>query len=64
MKRILAFETAEEVHQYQSTTDKYMKKLEDYQRILTVQFQLNTLPKGVIWTSTELATTFYKAIRR
>ncbi|MCP3031624.1 hypothetical protein LF817_09700 [Halobacillus sp. A1] len=59
MKQIYAFETKEEYGRYQEVIERFNKKLENYQRLLEDNYPLTTLPKGVVWTSEELATTLF-----
>lgn len=62
MKSILAFETSEEAVKYENITKDLMAKLKSYQQILEQDFELTTFPKGVLWTTEELATTTFSTI--
>ena len=62
MKSILAFETSEEAVKYENITKELMAKLKSYQQILEQNFELTTIPKGVLWTKGELATTTFSTI--
>lgn len=62
VKSILAFESAEEAVKYESFTKELMRKLIDYQTVLERNFELTTIPKGVLWTTKELATTTFSSI--
>ncbi|MDT0739587.1 hypothetical protein [Staphylococcus chromogenes] len=59
MKQIYAFETKEEYEKYQSTIERFNKVLDEYQHILKRDYDLVDLPKGILWTSEELATTVF-----
>lgn len=62
MKQIFAFENKGEYEKYQDITSKFIKKLNEYQEILETDFELKDLPKGVLWTTEELATTVFSNI--
>lgn len=62
MKSILAFETSEEAVKYEMITKELMEKLVDYQSFLEQNFELMTIPKGVLWTTGELATNTFSSI--
>lgn len=62
MKQIFAFETAEETRRYQEVTNRLMEKMRPYQRFLEQHFALNEPPKAILWTSQELATTFFSEV--
>ncbi|GAQ18153.1 elongation factor Tu [Oceanobacillus picturae] len=59
MKHIYAFEKKEEYEKYQSIIDRFSKKLVKFQSVLEKDFALRDLPKGIVWTSEELATTTF-----
>lgn len=62
VKQIYAFETKEEYEKYQSTIERFNKVLDEYQHILKRDYDLVDLPKGILWTSEELATTVFSEI--
>jgi len=62
MKSLLAFETSEEAVKYEHITKELMTKLMEYQLVLEQNFELTTIPKGVLWTTRELATTTFSTI--
>lgn len=62
MKRILAFEKIEDYTRFESVIESLSKKLVDYQHILEEKYALSTLPKGIIWTTEELATTVLSTV--
>ena len=62
MKQIYAFEREEEFVKYRDVTHRFGEKLSEYQAILEQQYDLTELPKGILWTSEELATTVFSNI--
>ncbi|MEK3997057.1 hypothetical protein MKY29_20310 [Psychrobacillus sp. FSL K6-2365] len=62
MKSILAFEAPEEAAKYDIITKELMAKLKGYQHVLEEHYQLTAIPKGVLWTTGELATTTFSSI--
>lgn len=62
MKQIFAFETKEEYEKYQELIGKFTKKLNEYQLILEKHFELKDKPKGIVWTSEELATNVFSDV--
>ncbi|GGF24161.1 hypothetical protein GCM10010954_23820 [Halobacillus andaensis] len=59
MKQIYAFETKEEYGKYRDVIERFSGKLEEYQHILEDKYSLTNLPKGVVWTSEDIATTVF-----
>jgi len=59
MKSIVAFESSMEAAVFEPMIQRLMERLHVYKRFLEQEFQLSTLPNGVIWTSNELATTTF-----
>lgn len=55
MKHIYAFETKREYEKYEELITTFEQNLKEYQLILEKDFELNDLPKGIVWTSQELA---------
>src|SRR5699024_4228439 len=62
MKHIYAFERKEEYEEYQDIIQQFSKKLNEYQIILENEYALTDFPKGVVWTTEELATTVFSEI--
>lgn len=62
MVSILAFESSEEAVKYENITKELMAKLKGYQSVLERHFELTTIPKGVLWTTGELATNIFSSI--
>ncbi|MDL4840220.1 hypothetical protein [Aquibacillus rhizosphaerae] len=62
MKQIFAFEAKEDYEKYQDLIDRFNKKLKDYQAELEKNYALKDLPKSIIWTSEELATTVFSEL--
>lgn len=59
MKQVFAFENEKAFHELQEIGDRLFKRLESYKEVLKQDFALSDLPKGVVWTSDELATTVF-----
>ncbi|MGF9940197.1 hypothetical protein G5716_06550 [Bacillus pacificus] len=59
MKHIYAFEKKEEYEKYQEIIHRFNIKLDDYQKVLENEYGLRDLPKGILWTNEELATTIF-----
>lgn len=62
MKQIYAFEKIEEYAKYQDVIERFGKKLKEYQHILEENFALSEMPKAIVWTTEELATTVLSTI--
>ena len=62
MKNILAFEKIEDYARFEPTIDRLCEKLEEYQHVLEEKYALSTLPKGIVWTTEELATTVLSTV--
>lgn len=56
MKNIIAVESIEKFLEYQSLTKELDNPINNYIQILQKFYQLNELPKGVLWTTSEIAT--------
>ncbi|MFC7320066.1 hypothetical protein [Halobacillus campisalis] len=59
MKQVFAFETKEGFEEHQSMIEGFNEKLKEYQFELEENYALKDLPKAIIWTSEELATTVF-----
>lgn len=62
VKHIYAFEKLEQYESFQHQIEGFSKRLHDYEKILKEQYALSSTPKGVVWTSEELATTTFSQI--
>ena len=59
IKQIFAFETKEEYTRYADDIKRLMEKFQQYETFLKGNFQLIHMPKSIVWTSSELATTVF-----
>lgn len=59
MKQIYAFERKEDYEKYQNIIERFTQKLKWYQLELEKNYALKDLPKGIVWTSVELATNVF-----
>lgn len=57
MRNIYAFESKEDYIKYEGMIERLSKKLEKYQKVMEEEFKLIEPPKGIVWTTEELATT-------
>ncbi|MEO4053891.1 hypothetical protein [Solibacillus sp. CAU 1738] len=62
MRQIFAFETNAEYEKHKEIIEKYNESIEQYKHVLQDNYALNDLPKGIVWTSAELATTFFSNV--
>ncbi|WP_042477509.1 hypothetical protein [Bacillus ndiopicus] len=62
MKNIFAFESVEELQKYSADIEHLNEKLNAYQVLLEKEFGLEDLPKAIVWTSKEIATTIFSDI--
>lgn len=62
MRQIFAFETKEEYERYQDLIERFTQRLGDYALILKNRFELKEPPKGIVWTSEELATNVFSDV--
>ncbi|WP_078597646.1 hypothetical protein [Evansella clarkii] len=62
MKQIYAFETIEEITSFKKITDELYSKLEAYKKLLEDEYALTEEPKGILWTSEELATSVFSGV--
>lgn len=51
-----------EYEKYQGLIETFEQKLKEYQLILEKDFELRDLPKGIVWTSEELATNVFSEL--
>lgn len=56
MKTVYAFETAVQGEAYEGSIKRLMMRLKSYEAFLRNAFSLTEVPKGVVWTSANLAT--------
>lgn len=62
MKQIYAFESEADYGKYQGTIERFQNRLVAYQQELERNYALNDLPKAIVWTTGELATTIFSEI--
>lgn len=62
MKQIYAFEEKKEYEKYQAIIQRFGQKLNDYKTVLENEYALTDPPKGVLWTTEELATTVFSDV--
>ena len=62
MRYIYAFESKEDYIKYQGIIERFSVKLEKYQKVMVEDFELIEPPKGIVWTTGELATTVFSDI--
>ena len=62
MKQIYAFENKEDFERFQDIIEKFSQKLLNFQYELEKNYALRDLPKGIVWTSEELATNIFSEI--
>ncbi len=62
MKHIYAFEKKEDFDKHKEIIERFTDRLTEYQRELEENFALKDLPKGIVWTSEELATNVFSDI--
>lgn len=62
IKQIFAVETKAEYERYVEDTEQLMKKFVQYESFLKENFDLNDMPKSIVWTSSENATTVFSNV--
>ena len=62
MRDIYAFEGKKDYIKYQGIIERFSAKLEKYQKVMVEDFELIEPPKGIVWTTGELATTVFSDI--
>ncbi|WP_245840385.1 hypothetical protein [Terribacillus saccharophilus] len=62
IKYILSLENAEENEKYQMISEQFKEKLSAYQSVLQTKYKLVDLPKAIIWTTPELATSVFSEL--
>ncbi|GAA4074611.1 hypothetical protein [Amphibacillus indicireducens] len=62
MRNIFAFESQADYIKYEKIIEMFSEKLEKYQKIMVENFELINLPKGIIWTTEDLATTVFSDV--
>jgi len=62
MKQIYAFEKIEDFVRFGPIIEMLSKKLEQYQQVLEEKYALSTMPRGIVWTTEELATTVLSTV--
>ncbi|ASK63969.1 hypothetical protein CFK37_18300 [Virgibacillus phasianinus] len=56
MRHIYAFESKDDYIKYQEIIERFSEKLKKYQKLMEEEFELIDPPKGIVWTTEELAT--------
>ena len=59
MRHVFAFEQEEDFRKYLDMTKRFDKKIIEYRLVLENHYELRDVPKAVIWTSEELATSVF-----
>lgn len=62
MKHIYAFESLAEAKEYETVIQNFKTKLDQFELHLKEHFKLEEPPKGIVWTSGELATETFSEI--
>lgn len=62
MKQVFAFNNKEDFDRYQDKTVILYQKLDVYRLELEKNFGLTELPRGIVWTTHELATMTFSTI--
>lgn len=62
MKQIYAFESISDYENYKDEIHLLNKKLNTYKELLINQFELKEMPKSIVWTSSENATTVFSQV--
>lgn len=56
MKHIYAFEKISDYEKFEPVIKRFSERLADYEQTLSQDFALTDKPKGIVWTTAELAT--------
>lgn len=62
MRHIYAFEKKEDFSNYECIIERFSHQLKAYQLELEKNYALRELPKGIVWTSKELATNIFSEV--
>ncbi|TWT00945.1 hypothetical protein [Planomicrobium sp. CPCC 101079] len=62
MKHIYTFEDIEEYEKHQDIIQRFSERLNEYQLLLEEEYALVNKPKGVVWTSAEVATSIFSEL--
>lgn len=62
MKTIYSFENMKAYEEHQAQIERFTERLTDYQKVLEKDFALTELPKAIVWTTAELATTIFSEV--
>lgn len=62
MKHIYAVTTKEELEQYRNFTEKIQPRLSNYIEFLKQEYAVCDLPRSIVWTSTDIATSLISNI--
>ncbi|MFD2045437.1 hypothetical protein ACFSTA_17270 [Ornithinibacillus salinisoli] len=62
MKHIYAFENNLEYEKYKHIAADLMERLTEYQKVLERNYSLTSMPKAIVWTTEELATSVFSTV--
>lgn len=62
MKQIFAIESSTQLKNLQQTGNHLFNQLQTYQKLLEQDYSLTEPPRGVVWTTEELATTIFSDV--
>ncbi|MEI5906888.1 hypothetical protein WAK64_07425 [Bacillus spongiae] len=62
MKNIFAFEQKEDFERFQGIVERLSDKLTAYEKILRENYDLCDLPKAIVWTTNEIATSVFSNV--
>lgn len=62
MKHVYAFESQGDYERFQDIVENFSGKLEQYKLVLEDKYELKSLPKAVVWTTEQLATTVFSTV--
>jgi hypothetical protein len=62
MRQIYAYDNPGYYEQYEEVTARLYRRLMDYQTILEDEYQLEDPPRGIIWTSKDIATNVFSDV--
>ncbi|WP_231572487.1 hypothetical protein [Halobacillus sp. BBL2006] len=59
VKHVYAFESTKDYEKHEGFILKCCEVMENYQNMLKKDYELTTLPKGIVWTTSKLATSVF-----
>lgn len=62
MRYIFSLENAEDYDTYHTISEQFKEKLSAYQSVLQTKYKLVDLPKAIVWTTPELATSVFSSV--